>query len=83
MKNTPKEEIEARIRQLQLEMAKREIDAAIIVQMIDLFLFYRELPERPPDYPGRWGSVLSRREKLFKGSKGITFSKYQTAEKLY
>ena len=39
MKNTPEEEIEARIRQLQLEMAKREIDAAIIVQMIDLFYF--------------------------------------------
>ena len=37
MKNTPEEEIEARIRQLQLRLAK-EIDAAIIVQMIDLFI---------------------------------------------
>ena len=39
MKNTPKKEIETRIRQLQLRLAKKEIDAAIIVQIIDLFYF--------------------------------------------
>lgn len=39
MENDLKREVESRIRQLQLKLAEREIDAAIIVQIIDLYYF--------------------------------------------
>jgi len=39
MENVLKREIEGRIRKLQVKLAEKEIDAAIIVQLVDLFYF--------------------------------------------
>ena len=58
MRLTPATELEYRCNKLQEHMLAESLDAVIIVQNADLFLFYRHRPERKPVCPLIWSATL-------------------------